>query len=256
MFGEAAAMGDLNGDGFVDVVIGAPGYDLAADARGLVYAYFGSALPDAGHDLFVSGEEEGGWFGGALSMGDVNDDGYSDLLVGAKGVPHLGAAPGGRVFLFLGGIVPDGVFDSSLVGTGDGHLGSAVAMTADLNGDGIADAVLGAPGWIRGSSPDPPTSWSFGSAYIVAGGSAIDLASGGTLARFVPQDAFGFALASSGDFDGDGAADLLVGAPGCDMPSPSEAFLWLGGRAEGLAASPDIVFMGSVAGDLFGSAVE
>ena len=174
--GSVASAGDVNGDGFADVVIGAVG---AYGGSGQMYLHLGGATGLAsspattitGNDGFTSN------FGDSVaSAGDVNGDGYADVVVGA-----YSAAAGGRAYLFLGGAT--GLSSSpaaALTGPdgGDGQFGWTVAGAGDMNADGFADVVIGARGVGNfagrayvylgsaaglGSSPAPcwrrPTAW-------------------------------------------------------------------------------------------------
>jgi hypothetical protein len=126
-------------------------------------------------------------------------------------------------------------------------------MDGDLDGDEFVDAVLGAPGPFGGW--DVPTP-SVGRVFVSRGSSAADLATDATLTRDVVGDRLGVALASHGDFNGDGRADLLIGAPYPSSLVFGQAYLWLGGGAGWPSGGPDLALSGTVPGDGFGSAVE
>lgn len=218
--GVSVASGDFNGDGFADVVVGAP---LYVNERGRFHVYAGN--PQA-PGVFASpvtvdgpGPETG--FGTTLVTGDFNADGYSDLIVGDVGPgPNLDQL--GHVSVYLGGPGNfNGDAEQVINGfqVGDG-FGSAVASAGDLNGDGYEDLVVGIPGDLRANvyfgGPDYP----FDDQPPV-------------LVSELDAPAFGGAVAGAGDVDGDGYHDVLVAAP-----DDGRVFLYRGGP-DGLESVAD-----------------
>lgn len=110
-FGRSVALaGDVNGDGFADVIVGAEGYP-SADRKGKVYLYQGSASGLSSSPAFsATGENNIDWFGWSVaSAGDVNGDGYGDVIVGADGYPS--GSGKGKVYMYLGsGTDSDAIF--------------------------------------------------------------------------------------------------------------------------------------------------
>ena len=204
-FGLAAAIGDTNGDGNSDLVVGAPQSQL-----GNAYVFYGtsSGLPSAtaggvGTNT-LTGANRYSFFGSALALGDFNDDGYADIAIGAPGqtgsVYAIYGSSGG-----ISNAIGGGAGTNTLTGPSwASQCGSGVAV-GDLNGDGYADVIIGAPGTTDGD------------AYVfLSSSSGVANATGGsggsnTLAGAVSQSQFGASL-SSGDYNGDGYADLLVGS--------------------------------------------
>jgi hypothetical protein len=228
--------GDVNGDGFEDAVIGAPGYDNGELDEGRVLLFLGSALGLASTPAWErDGGQAGAAFGTAVSgAGDVNGDGYADVVIGAPGFDN-GSLDTGRAVLHLGG--PTGLSSAAAwVAAGDqagARFGAAVGWAGDLNADGFADLVVGAPARDDGAADA-------GAAFVYYGSgsgprpSPVTLLTGG-------QDgaAFGSAVAPAFDVDGDGFGDLLIGAPGFDNDQMDEGRAYFfRGSGTGLATSP------------------
>ncbi|HET90443.1 MAG TPA: hypothetical protein ENN99_06870 [Chloroflexi bacterium] len=263
-FGAAVATaGDVNGDGFSDVAIGAPGYDLTGTVTltdaGQVRVYHGSAAGlAAGPASWVSGGgQAGSGFGAALSTaGDVNGDGYADLLIGAPNYTLHGTATltqTGQASIYYGS--PTGLAAAggwSVTGDQAGaHWGAALSTAGDVNSDGYADLIIGAPGY-DGVQPDE------GAVYVYYGSPA---GPGPTPTWSVhptrQENAhFGIAVATAGDVNGDGHSDLAIGAPGYDNGQTDEggAFVYHG-HPDGLSTTPAWSTSGQQAGMLLGWSV-
>lgn len=142
---EVAGLGDVNGDGYDDLALAATRSEYLDDVS-RIYVYFGGPSLDADPDWVIQEPNGGsGYYGSSIAgVGDVNRDGYADLLVGARD----GAAPDyqGAVFLYYGGPVPDGVVDVQFdpEPTGD-MLGERVAAGGDIDGDGWNDILIADP---------------------------------------------------------------------------------------------------------------
>jgi hypothetical protein len=145
-FGTAVAnAGDVNGDGFSDVGVGnLKNDDTGGGASGSVDLFLGSRQFDNVADATLRGTVPNDSFGTHITgVGDVNGDGYGDLLVGASS-----SRPGGMAYLFFGatGAVFDHSPDATFVGAVENSLGATVSSAGDVNGDGISDVAIGAYG--------------------------------------------------------------------------------------------------------------
>ena len=206
--GSVAGAGDVNGDGYSDVIVGAIGSDVGGSAAGQAYIFFGGASMDTTADVVFTGEAAGDFFGNAVACaGDVNGDGYSDVIVGAY-YSDANGVESGRAYVFFGGAVMDNMADVALTGEAPGdHFGTSVACAGDVNGDGYSDVVVGARDNDAGGVDA-------GRAYILFGGPGMDNTADIILTGEAPNNAFGISVACAGDVNGDGCSDVIVGAHG------------------------------------------
>lgn len=228
--GRTLAAGDMNGDGHMDLLVGAPGEDHGA---GALYVLYSSAesLTLASSERWAPGEfgiagesASGAHFGQVVSVGDFNGDGYDDVAVGAPDAPVDGHAQAGAVHLLYGGAHGvssrynqrwtqnnRGVHDRAESGD---HFGAALA-TGDLDGDGMDDLAIGIPGEdLPGVADAGAVAVFYGHArYIVTQPNQYwHQDSNGVADRAEPGEGFGHALAIA-DMNGDEKADLVVGVP-------------------------------------------
>jgi hypothetical protein len=253
-FGTVAGAGDVNGDGFADVLVGSYDADHPEVDEGVAYLFLGSASGLGTSPVWI-GEvnQPGAHLADKLSgAGDVNGDGYDDIILGA-GFYHDGETDEGAAFVFLGSpngpsLTPDWMAEGNQVGA---QFGACVQAAGDVNGDGYADVVVGAWQYSHGQTAE-------GRAYVYCGS---DTGLSDTPAWIGEGDsngaAYGYFCRGAGDLNGDGYDDLAVGArrfSGNGLSTEGRVYVYYG-SANGLSTTPDWVQDGGRANGEFGSAV-
>ncbi|MBU0704519.1 MAG: integrin alpha, partial [Chloroflexi bacterium] len=254
-----ASAGDVNGDGYADVIVGVPRYDLGEIEEGAAFLYLGGPEGLATSPAWIGeSDQEYAWFGWAVaSAGDVNGDGYADVIVGAPRYDVTGLTDAGQAFLYYGG--PTGIITSTvwITHTDQAHarFGVSVSTAGDVNGDGYGDVVITANGYDGEETNE-------GVAFVYHGG-ADGLGSNPAWTDHPTDQAyanFGRSASTAGDVNGDGYSDVVVGASWYDTGPTDEdrdrgaVFVYHGGPA-GLADAPSWTVTGDRREAEFGIAV-
>lgn len=206
--------GDVNGDGFDDVMVGVSGY---GGGTGRAYVYLGGASGlSSTAATTLNGESLASGFGYSVSgAGDVNSDGFDDVIAGAYGY----SSSTGRAFVYLGSSSGTSTTaNRTITGAASTSLGQSVSGAGDVDGDGFDDVIVGAYNYGSGTSR----------AYVFSGSSTgLGTTATTTLTGEAPSDDFGITVSGAGDVNGDGYSDVIVGAPYHDY-SGGKAYVYSG----------------------------
>jgi hypothetical protein len=246
---SVASAGDVNDDGFDDILVGGS-FEMA-------YVWHGSPtgpalLADWSVNWFCCYGNSTGFGEAVASAGDVNGDGFDDVIIGAPGVDGPGVADDGAVYLFSGGAEGLDTTESWSVladGTTNNFLGRHLAPAGDVNADGYADIVIGSTLY---ANPDVDE----GAAFVYLGSASGPESDAAWMAESNQAEAiFGFQVAST-DVNGDGFSDVLVSAPLFDgaVLDAGAAFVYLG-SSTGLEPDPASIVEGDAAAQFLGTTV-
>jgi hypothetical protein len=246
--GDSVSMGDVDGDGLADVLVGAPGYGngtrVYQGRAYLLYGPLGGDLDLADADVRLDGRTSDDVAGEGLAIvGNVDGLGGDEIVVGA---PFYDGAGTRRGEVYLVSAPPPGALELSAFPMFTGEVdtdatGFAVAGAGDMDGDGLSDIIVGAPQLPYGA----------GKVYVFRGNTDLSQVLADPVARLhgrADGDNAGYSVAGPGDTDGDGLADVLVGAPydATRGTWAGAAFLVLGGPMSGDLSLDDAdgIFLG------------
>ncbi len=204
---NVASAGDVNGDGYSDVIVGSPNFSNGQTSEGRAFVFYGSASGlSLSFNWTAESDQANALFGQSVAAaGDVNGDGFSDVIVGAPNFDN-GQTDEGRAYVFNGSSSGLSVIATWTAEIDDpsASFGRSVASAGDVNGDGYSDVIVGIPYYggadagmtlvYHGSATGPNTS---------ANNLVVGLNAG---------DNFGYSVSGAGDLNADGYSDVIVGA--------------------------------------------
>jgi hypothetical protein len=233
---DVSMAGDVDGDGYADVIVGAPYYTNGQANEGGTWVYHGSSTGlNTSATTHDEGNQAGARFGTSVgTAGDVNGDGYADVIIGAPDYTN-GESAEGRVWVWHGSSSGmSATYNWRTEGNQtDAHLGMSAATAGDVNGDGYSDVIIGAPGYHNPSTDE-------GAAFVYHGSPATLSDTADWTKRSNRADTyFGWSVGTAGDVNGDGYADIIVGAPLWDDGQTNEGGAWVyHGSDSGVISAP------------------
>ncbi|MCB0742393.1 MAG: FG-GAP repeat protein [Ignavibacteriae bacterium] len=249
-FGDAVSTaGDVNGDGFADVVIGAKSFYVDGNFVGGAFLYHGSLSGlESNYAWMVEGSQNNGLYGKSVGIaGDVNGDGYSDIIIGESDFNNKGKA-----YIYYGSL--NGMIDNDpeeLYGTQIGsEAGTSVSTAGDVNGDGYSDIIIGVPEFSNVQQSE-------GAVFVYYGTSdGIDQANKLILEGNQDNANFGSSVSTAGDVNGDGYVDVIIGMPGktIGVNKVGAAYIYHGSLS-GLSVTPSNMINGDQSNSGYGFSV-
>lgn len=235
---SVSGAGDVNGDGFDDVIVGDPEANIPVFRTGAVHLYYGASYgidtTASGHVIFRGTQTNQAFGFSVTGAGDVNGDGYDDIAIGAEGYSN-GQQQEGAVFVYHGSstgvdTIPDLVIESNQA---NANMGNQVSEARDVNSDGYGDLIVGAWTYDNGQNNE-------GAAWVHHGSSTgLDPTPAVLLEVNQASAFFSYSMDAVGDLNGDGYDDIAVGTPYFDDPQSTEGIVSLYlGSPTGISSTP------------------
>jgi len=242
---------DIDNDGYRDIVFGAVRYPYPGAGR--AYLYYGNTkeLMDTSPDLIFDAENSGDNFASSIGCGDVDNDGYGDIIIGARSYPGRVLKPDaiGRAYLYYGDkkgtmdAKADKIFNTEL--KGQDCFGQGI-ICIDQNKDGFDDILIGAQTYKERR----------GHVYLFYGDTRanFDTAPDKTFDGEVERSDYGFAIIC-GDIDGDDNSDIIIGAD-LFRQNTGRAYVYWGSEISGPSPKPGRIFTGENPGEWFSAGLD
>ncbi|MHA4739578.1 FG-GAP-like repeat-containing protein [Dyadobacter sp. MSC1_007] len=204
-----ASAGDVNADGYSDVIVGARLFDNGEDGEGAAFIYHGSATGiNTTAAAMVEGNQTFAVLGiSVASAGDVNSDGYSDVIVGAD-LYDNGETDEGAAFVYHGSATGINTTAAAMVESNQqaAQMGFSVASAGDVDGDGYSDIIVGVFRYDNSETEE-------GAAFVYHGSATgINTTATAVIESNILNANMGISVAGAGDINGDGYSDIIVGA--------------------------------------------
>jgi len=250
---SVSGAGDVNGDGYADVIAGSPNYTNGESQEGAACVFHGGASSISPAVVSVmESDQDSALLGFSVSdAGDVNGDGYGDVIVGALGYDS-GEPDEGAAFVYHGSATGISSAAAAMVEPDQGyaHLGWSVSGGGDVNGDGYADVIAGAPHYDDGQTDE-------GAAFVYHGSPAGITSTAAAMVQSGQDSALmGWSVSDAGDLNGDGYADLVVSAPTYDNGQTDEGVAYVyHGSADGISTTAAATVESDQPGHILGYSV-
>ncbi|MCF8339398.1 MAG: FG-GAP-like repeat-containing protein [Chitinophagaceae bacterium] len=227
MGSSVSGAGDVNGDGYSDVIVGVENYDNGQSDEGVAYVYHGNSSGiSTTAAAMVQSNVANGYMGRSVSgAGDVNGDGYGDVIVGGHGYTN-GESNEGAAFIYHGSASGINTTEARKLESNQANaeMGASVSGAGDVNGDGYSDVIVAMRYYDNGQTNE-------GAARVYHGSSTGISNTAAAMVESNQADAnLGFSVAGAGDVNNDGYSDVIVGANDYDNGSSNEgaAFVYHG----------------------------
>jgi len=256
-FGGAIGSGDVNGDNYKDLIVGACGAAPRPGGylMGQVYIYYGGPNFDTIPDVILNGGHNNDHeaFGRTVSgSGDVNNDGFSDIIVGAMNYDW----DRGRIYIYLGGNPMDTIYDIAMSGEEQGQSIGQFGVDFTNNLQAFDHAITSTPLW----GPTNPQGYNPGKIYVLFGGNPMDSIPDVWMIGRTDASTLGMSISSAGDLTNNFDGEIISGGP-VEYNSKGTSYIWLGGASldtipdawlRGIQYDDGIGWMVASAGDVDG----
>lgn len=248
---SVSSAGDVNGDGYSDILVGSNAYDHGQTDEGQVFIYHGSASTVSANARAVSHSTASGALAGASvsNAGDLNGDGLDDVIVGAPNYDGGQVGEGATFTSYGDPTTGTNSMQKFETNEANAHVGCSVSGAGDIDGDGYDDVIIGAKGAVNGGH--------VGAAYIFRGSAQGLVSAVSQTLGFAGNQGFGTSVSDAGDINRDGYDDVIVGLPSYSKANANlcgAVHVYLG-SGNGLITIPSVLTSG-LAGTQIGNSLD